>query len=523
MEISVGLSLILAFIAGFAYFSRRFMGDLYLERAIILGPLTGLIMGDLPTGLLIGGTLELIFMGAADIGGSVPPNLPIGSVLGTAFAISSGLTLEEALVIAIPAALVGSFFELLAKTVSTIFVSGAEKYAEDGNGAGISLMVHLGNLAHFLAIAIPTFVALNFGGQAVAAMSSGIPENLKNGIKVAGSVLPALGFGILLSTLATPALLPWFFLGFVLAAYAKFGVLGAAFVGFIAAAIYVYQQGGVQILATSEDNKGESLISPADRRVIFWRSFALQSAFSFDRMQALGFTWTLMPLLKKLYGKTEEYSKALKRHLSFFNTHMWIPGPIFAMVAELEAKRAKNIEEVDEKSIQAIKGSLMGPLAGIGDSMFHGTLRPLMGGITASMALNGNPIAPLLFFASVNSVHVYVRSLTQNWGFRLGGTLFEKIDQEGLQRLMQGAAIAGLMGLGGLVGTWLNITTPLTYTVQEASVSIQGMLDSIMPKLLPLLATLGVYWALRRGTKTLVLMLILVVVSIVGGLFGILG
>ena len=73
MQISVGLSLILAFIAGFAYFSRRFMGDLYLERAIILGPLTGLIMGDLPTGLLIGGTLELIFMGAADIGGAVPP------------------------------------------------------------------------------------------------------------------------------------------------------------------------------------------------------------------------------------------------------------------------------------------------------------------------------------------------------------------------------------------------------------------------------------------------------------------
>jgi mannose/fructose/N-acetylgalactosamine-specific phosphotransferase system component IID len=129
----------------------------------------------------------------------------------------------------------------------------------------------------------------------------------------------------------------------------------------------------------------------------------------------------------------------------------------------------------------------------------------------------------LLFFAGCNSVHVYVRSLTQNYGFRLGGRLFEQIDQEGLHRLMQGAAIAGLMGLGGLVGTWLNINTPLTYSVQEASVSIQGMLDSIMPKLLPLLATLGVYWALRRGTKTLVIMLVLVVVSIVFGLFGILG
>ncbi len=202
---------------------------------------------------------------------------------------------------------------------------------------------------------------------------------------------------------------------------------------------------------------------------------------------------------------------------------MWIPGPIFAMVAELEAKRAENPDEVDEQSIQAVKGSLMGPLAGIGDSMFHGTLRPLVGGITASMALNGNPLAPLIFFAGVNSVHLYVRALTQNWGFRLGGNLFERIDQESLKRLMQGAAIAGLMGLGGLVGTWLNITTPLTYTIQDASVSIQSMLNSIMPKLLPLLTTLVVYWAIRRGKSNSAIMLWMVVVGLVLGFFGILG
>ncbi len=526
MHISTGLALVLAFIAGFSYFARRFMGDLYLERAIILGPLTGLIMGDLPTGLLVGGTLELIFMGAADIGGSVPPNLPIGSVIGTAFAIAAGLSIEEALVIAIPAALVGAFFELLAKTISTVFVTGAEKYADDGNSAGVSLMVHLGNLAHALAFAIPTFVALRFGGEAVAAMSAGIPDRVRSAISVVGSILPALGFGILLSTLVTPALLPWFFLGFVFAAYAQFGVLGAAFVGFIAAAIYIYQKGGISLLKPENETEGtvvESRISKEDRRVIYWRSFALQSAFSFDRMQSLGFTWTLIPLLKKLYGKSEEFTKALKRHLTFFNTHMWIPGPIFAMVAELEAKRAENPDEVDEQSIQAVKGSLMGPLAGIGDSMFHGTLRPLVGGITASMALNGNPLAPLIFFAGVNSVHLYVRALTQNWGFRLGGNLFERIDQESLKRLMQGAAIAGLMGLGGLVGTWLNITTPLTYTIQDASVSIQSMLNSIMPKLLPLLTTLVVYWAIRRGKSNSAIMLWMVVVGLVLGFFGILG
>jgi mannose/fructose/N-acetylgalactosamine-specific phosphotransferase system component IID len=267
----------------------------------------------------------------------------------------------------------------------------------------------------------------------------------------------------------------------------------------------------------------ESLVPARERQRIWWRSFALQSAFSFDRMQSLGFTWGLMPFLKYLYGNSPEYAASLRRHLTFFNTHMWVPGPIFAMVAELEARRARNCEEVDEQSIQAVKGSLMGPLAGIGDSMFHGTLRPLVGGVAASLALQGNPIAPLVFFLGTNIVHVYVSWASMNYGFRLGGNLFERIDQDGLRRLMEGAAIAGLMGLGGLVGTWLAISTPLAYTVGDSTVSIQGMLDSIMPKLLPLVFTLGVYWTIRRGVKALTIMLVLVVVGSVCGALKILG
>lgn len=522
MEITTGLALVLAFFAGFSYFARRFMGDLYLERAIVLGPLTGLIMGDLQTGLLIGGTLELIFMGAVDIGGSVPPNLPIGSTLGTAFAISGGLSVEEALVIAVPAALLGSFFEALAKTVSTVFVRGAETYAARGSVGGVAAMVHLGNLAHFLAIFIPAFLGLRLGGPAVVAFTESIPAWLQAGINTAGRILPALGFGILLSTLAAPRLLPWFFIGFLIAAYLQVGVLGVALVGILVAAILIIRSGGVQILAVQEEEGARAgvepeLVSMADRRQIFWRSFALQSAFSFDRMQSLGFTWTLLPFLQKLYGRTEELSKALLRHLTFFNTHMWVPGPIFAMVAELEARRARNPEEVDVQDIQAVKGSLMGPLAGIGDSMFHGTLRPLAGGVAASLALQGNPIAPIFFLLATNIVHIWVRWYTQRQGFRLGAGLFERLDQASLRRLMEGAAIAGLMGIGGLVGTWLTITTPLTYTIEGAEVAIQSMLDSIMPKILPLLFTLGVYWAVRRGVRTSIILVVLAIIGLVAG------
>lgn len=130
---SIMTAILLSFLAGFAYWSRRFLGDWFLERPIVLAPITGAIMGDFHLGLLVGGTLELVFMGAADIGGTVPPNYNIGSILGAAFAISSGGSTSTALLIAIPAALLGSFAELLAKTVSVFFVNAADKMAEKGN------------------------------------------------------------------------------------------------------------------------------------------------------------------------------------------------------------------------------------------------------------------------------------------------------------------------------------------------------------------------------------------------------
>ncbi len=520
MEITVGIALLLAFVAGFAYYARRFMGAPFIERAIIMAPITGLIMGDLKTGLIMGGTLELIFMGATAIGGSVPPNIPVGAVIGTAFAISAGLSVEEALVIAVPVALLGSLCELLAKTVSTIFVNAAEKYAEKENTRGISAMVHLGNIAHGLSTAIPVFVALVLGQNAVAAASTALPDAVRTGITVAGKILPTLGFGILLSTLASPAFMPWFFIGFAIAAYAGWGVLGVSFVGIMAAAFYVAQKGGLGSLASSKGKVDQyKVVSKKDQVQMFWRSFALQSAFSFDRMQSLGFTWTLMPFLKKVYKGSKEFAASLKRHLAFFNTNPWIVGPVVAIVAELEAKRAENPDEVDEQSIQAVKGSLMGPLAGIGDSMVQGTLVPIMGGVASSLALQANPIAPILFFLVINIAHFWIRWNTLSVSFKFGTRFFEEIDQSSLSRLLEGATIAGLMGVGGLVGTWLNIKTPVVYTIQDASITLQTMLDGIMPKLLALIATLLVYMGIKKGLKnTQVLLIILVVGGILGAL-----
>jgi mannose/fructose/N-acetylgalactosamine-specific phosphotransferase system component IIC len=235
----IGTALLLSLVAGLVYIQRRMFGDMQFERPIVVGPLVGLILGDLKMGLAVGASFELIFMGAAAIGGAVPPNIVIAAVLGTSFAITTGKGIEAALVVAVPAALVATTFELFAKTVSPIFAHGADKYARDGNASGISLMVMLGNLVHFLAYAVPTFVALYFGGSSVATLTAAIPGPVMNGIKAAGNLLPALGFGLLLNSLGARHLMPYFFIGFVLAAYTGFGVMGVAM---LAAAVAMIMQ-----------------------------------------------------------------------------------------------------------------------------------------------------------------------------------------------------------------------------------------------------------------------------------------
>ncbi|RSM88520.1 hypothetical protein DMH04_07705 [Kibdelosporangium aridum] len=541
---SVGQALLLAFIAGFAYFSRRFMGDLFLERAIVLGPVTGLILGDMPTGLIVGASLELIFIGAADIGGSVPPNLAIGSILGTALAIDSGLDPGQALLVAVPAALLGSFGELLAKAVSSVFVTGAERYADRGSTRGITAMLHLGNLVHFLCIAVPTYLGLVLGNDVVRGLADSIRGPVGDGLAVAGAVLPALGFALLMNTLVTTSLLPFFFIGFLLAAYTGFGVLGVALLGAMIAALWISRKGGIRLVQSDSDEDAGALVPKKDQRRLFWRSFAVQSAFSFDRMQAIGFTWGMMPLLKRIYPDRTDLSAALKRHLTFFNTHPWLPGPIYALVADLETRHAtRPVKKAEQKdgvngsavaedigasdvsvqTIQGVKGSLMGPLAGVGDSAFHGTLRPIFSGIGASLGMQANLLAPLIFLVPVNIVHVVVRWLTLKAGFRLGGKLFERIDQSALRRLMEGASITGLMGVGALVGTWLVVNVPLSYIEGKATIKLQEMLDHIMPKLVPLLITLLVFWLVRRGANAVLILIGLAVGGFALGALGVLG
>ena len=274
-------------------------------------------------------------------------------------------------------------------------------------------------------------------------------------------------------------------------------------------------------------------VEKKDLRSLFFRSNAIQSAFNFERMQGLGFIWALLPLLTKLYKNKEERIKAYKRHSGYFNTHPWLGGVIFGIVASMEERKARG-EQMDEENIQAVKGALMGPLAGLGDSMFFSTFRPIVAGILASLILGAsisdpsiiispvNIIFPILFVIIINAVHFGAQWWGVHNGYKRADQFLENIGGMQVQRWMEAATILGLLVVGALVASALAITTPLTYTVQEASVSLQGMFDRILPKLLPLAATLTVYAFVRKGKSATAVMIGIVVVGFVLGVLGVL-
>jgi fructoselysine and glucoselysine-specific PTS system IID component len=237
-------------------------------------------------------------------------------------------------------------------------------------------------------------------------------------------------------------------------------------------------------------------------RSVFWRSFALQGAFNYERMQNVGYMYSMLPVIKKLYKSKDDQAEAISRHLEIFNTTPAVVPTIMGISTAMEEENANN-PDFDVQSINAVKASLMGPLAGIGDSIFWGTVRIIAAGIGVSIAKDGNIFGPLLFLVLYNLPNILVRIFGLKLGYQVGVNSLERIQREGLMdKIMAVATIVGLCVVGGMVATMLNITTPLSWNISGADIVVQDILDQILPKMLPLAFTFGIYKLLKKASVT---------------------
>lgn len=229
-------------------------GHFGLSRPLVTGMLTGLVLGDLQQGIIIGASLQLIFMGIGSVGAAVPPDQTIGSLVATAFAILSNQGAEIALTLAIPVAVAAQSLDILGRTFCTVFIHMADKYAEKEEYSKLSIAHYLGLLVHFARVSVIVFPAIYFGVDAVQAFISVIPVSVLHGLEVSGGMLPAVGFGMLLTMLNIPYLMPFYFIGFALAVFGGFSTVGVTMVAICIALVIDHYKKGKNQMNNNESN-----------------------------------------------------------------------------------------------------------------------------------------------------------------------------------------------------------------------------------------------------------------------------
>lgn len=203
------------------------LGQFGLMAPLASATLVGLFLGDLNTGLILGAQLQMIFLGMVGVGASVPPDMVIGTTIATALAILSGEGIELAFVIALPVAMAGQMINILIRTAATALIHWADTAARAGNYKKMS-RIHMLGIPLYSLRGLVVFPAVFFGSSVIESALEVIPEFVTNGLEFAGGLLPAVGFGMLLTMMSAKHLLPFYFIGFALATFAGVSLMGVA-------------------------------------------------------------------------------------------------------------------------------------------------------------------------------------------------------------------------------------------------------------------------------------------------------
>lgn len=218
-------ALLLGLVYVIAWCADNVAGASYMHRPIVVGALTGLVLGHFTEGLIIGGTMELAWMGFLPYAGMITGEERIGAILGTYFAISTGNSFEVAITIALPAALLGAYISTAFNTFGSYLMHRCDNWAKEGEIDKINRFHIMYGVVKCTLMTLIVIVTVLLGTPAITAIIEMIPEALMNGLEKASGLLPAVGFAMLLNVMWDKRFIPLYFVGFALSAYLGLDVM----------------------------------------------------------------------------------------------------------------------------------------------------------------------------------------------------------------------------------------------------------------------------------------------------------
>ena len=215
------------------------MYNMGLNQPVVAGAIVGLLLGDPETGIVIGGTLQLVYMGVVAVGAAIPVNKTTATTVSVALCIMTEISMESAVALAVPVAVLGQLDQMLAWTLNSSLMHIADGYAEKGELDKMSRLQFVGSAIFFITKAIPIFLCIYFGSPFVQMINDNMPAWVQKWLTMATGMLPALGFGMLFALMYKPKYIPFFIIGFVMAAVFGGSLLAIALLG-AAFALTVY-------------------------------------------------------------------------------------------------------------------------------------------------------------------------------------------------------------------------------------------------------------------------------------------
>jgi len=542
MTITIIQAIILGLLCGLAKCCLPYTWGVFNYNTVIFNSvLIGLVLGDVSQAVMIGASLQLIYLGVIAAGGNQPTDPCLASYVAIPLVMVSGLDVNAAVAVAVPVGLLGAQLLNIVYLVNGAFAQRADAFAEKGNSKMMTVMgVIVPAIFRTLCFATVVAVATYAGSGVIQGALNNIPEFVTNGLTAMGACLPAVGFAIIANLISKPKFVPFFFAGFFLIQYSKIGTIPLLLAGLFITFLYLTFTEKDYAAAADEDEEDEEdededeteeegvkILTRLDvfkSWMIWWTTAEL--GHSFERMVAPSFCTALVPALKKFYPNEEDrprFAESLKRNMQFFNTEAhWGGGPILGLTLAMEEKKSQNYESIPGEVITNLKTGLMGPLAGIGDTISWSTLMYLFIGLFLPLAKKGNPLGGIGPIVCLTLVCFAIGYFLTTQCYKYGYSFAENMLRSGLvNKIITGASILGLFMMGGLASTYVTVSTPLEIATATYTTTIQSILDSILPGVLPLVVVLLVWKYLSKSRNYFRATVGLTIASLILGCLGI--